>query len=236
MQYPGGKGQYGVYQKIINLMPPHEVYIETHLGGGAVMRNKRPAMRNIAIELDPKTIRGWKNCDGLDIELIQADAVTYLRSYQFTGRELIYCDPPYLRETRKKHKALYRYEYTYEQHAELLKVIKSLPCMVMISGYKSPLYAELLEGWNTYSFEAGCHHGTATEHLWMNYPAPVELHDYRYLGDTFRERERLKKITQNMVRRFRSMPVLERRALVAAINSSCGPEATCTGRDFFKSL
>ncbi|ODS31873.1 MAG: D12 class N6 adenine-specific DNA methyltransferase, partial [Candidatus Scalindua rubra] len=24
-------------------MPPHEVYIETHLGGGAVMRNKRPS-------------------------------------------------------------------------------------------------------------------------------------------------------------------------------------------------
>ena len=31
MNYPGGKG--GVYQRLINLMPPHEVYIETHLGG-----------------------------------------------------------------------------------------------------------------------------------------------------------------------------------------------------------
>ena len=42
----------------------------------------------------------------------------------------------------------------------------------------------------------------------MNYPAPVELHDYRYLGDTFRERERLKKISENLVRRFRAMPVV----------------------------
>ncbi|KHE92566.1 MAG: hypothetical protein SCABRO_01681, partial [Candidatus Scalindua brodae] len=39
MNYPGGKG--GVFQKLINLMPPHDVYIETHLGGGAVIRNKR---------------------------------------------------------------------------------------------------------------------------------------------------------------------------------------------------
>ena len=188
------------------------------------MRNKRPAMRNIGIELDPKTIQLWNNYNGINIELIQADAAAYLKSYQFTGDELVYCDPPYLRETRKKHKALYKYEYTYEQHVELLKAIKSLPCMVMISGYKSLLYEELLEDWNTYSFKAGCHNGTATEYIWMNYPSPVQLHDYRYLGDTFRERERLKRITKNMIRRFRTMPVLKRRALLLAINSSCGSE------------
>ena len=198
--------------------------METHLGGGGVMRNKRPAMRNIGIELDPKTIQLWNNYNGINIELIQADAAAYLKSYQFTGDELVYCDPPYLRETRKKHKTLYKYEYTYEQHVELLKAIKSLPCMVMISGYKSLLYEELLEDWNTYSFKAGCHNGTATEYIWMNYPSPVQLHDYRYLGDTFRERERLKRITKNMIRRFRTMPVLKRRALLLAINSSCGSE------------
>ena len=86
-------------------MPPHEVYIETHLGGGGVMRNKRPAMRNIGIELDAETIRMWNNYNEIDIEIIQADAVAYLKSYHFRGNELIYCDPPYLRETRKKHKA-----------------------------------------------------------------------------------------------------------------------------------
>ena len=36
MTYPGGKGGNGFYQKIINLIPPHDVYIETHLGGGAI--------------------------------------------------------------------------------------------------------------------------------------------------------------------------------------------------------
>jgi len=54
MNYPGGKG--GVYHKLINLMPPHEIYIETHLGGGAIMRNKYPAKRNIGIEIDSQVI------------------------------------------------------------------------------------------------------------------------------------------------------------------------------------
>lgn len=57
-RYPGGKG--GVFQRLINLMPSHEVYIESHLGGGAVMRNKRPAERNMGIEIDLKVIKQWQ--------------------------------------------------------------------------------------------------------------------------------------------------------------------------------
>ncbi|HDH10678.1 MAG TPA: hypothetical protein ENG83_00475, partial [Nitrospirae bacterium] len=45
-----------------------------------------------------------------------------------------------------------------------MKVIKSLPCMVMISGYKSPLYTKALEGWNTYSFSIHCSSCLRTTH------------------------------------------------------------------------
>ena len=218
--YPGGKGENGIFQRLINLIPPHEIYIETHLGGGAVMRNKRPARDNIGIEIDPEVIKLWRATNQINFELVQGDAVTFLKNYQFTGKELVYCDPPYLRETRKKQYPLYKYEYSNEQHIELLETIKAFPCMVMISGYHSRLYAEMLQGWCTYSFQAGCHHGVATEYVWMNYPAPIELHDYRYLGDTFRERERLKLIKRNWIRRLKSMPVLEREALLSAIKTT----------------
>ena len=191
MNYPGGKG--GVFQKIINLMPPHEVYIESHLGGGAVMRNKRAARRNIGIEIDPEVVEMWEKMSPVGFELAHDDAIHYLKKYRFTGEELVYCDPPYLRETRKKDERLYRYDYSHEQHRELIEVLKSLSCMVMISGYESALYKELLKGWDTHRFQAACHHGVATEWLWMNYSAPVELHDYRYLGNAFRERERIKR-------------------------------------------
>lgn len=52
MTYPGGKNGSGVYQAIINLMPPHRVYIEPFLGGGAIMRLKRPAIANIGVDSD----------------------------------------------------------------------------------------------------------------------------------------------------------------------------------------
>jgi DNA adenine methylase len=216
MKYPGGKGS--VYKRLINLMPPHEVYIETHLGGGAIMRNKRPAQRNIGIEIDPKVLALWRN-EPIEFELIQADAIEYLKRYQFTGNELLYCDPPYLRETRKKSKKLYRYEYTYEQHRALLELLRSLPCMIMLSGYESALYIDYLKGWHAQCYTVGCHHGTAVEWVWMNYPSPVELHDYRHLGNNFREREKLKKRATKWARRLQAMPVLERQALLIALQS-----------------
>lgn len=55
MGYPGGKGR--LWQDIVALMPPHDTYIETHLGGGAVIRNKRPARVNIGVDIDPHTTR-----------------------------------------------------------------------------------------------------------------------------------------------------------------------------------
>ena len=218
MNYPGGKG--GVFRNLINMMPPHEVYIETHLGGGAVMRNKRPALRNIGIDIDPKVMQMWTNYNQVNIELHQTDAIIFLKNYHFTGKELIYCDPPYLRETRKKRARLYNYEYSKEQHIELLKVIKTLPCMVMISGYKSTLYPVALDGWHTHFFKAACQHGIATEYLWMNYPLPKELHDYRYLGNNFREREDIKLKAERWVRRFKAMPVIERQFLLSVIHSA----------------
>ena len=52
MTYPGGKAGAGVYQTLINLMPPHRVYIEAFVGGGAVLKTKRPAQYSIAIDRD----------------------------------------------------------------------------------------------------------------------------------------------------------------------------------------
>ena len=64
MVYPGGKNGAGVYQTIINLMPPHDVYIEPFLGGGAIMRQKRPALLNIGVDLDPSTIARFNDDAG----------------------------------------------------------------------------------------------------------------------------------------------------------------------------
>ncbi|HKX30607.1 MAG TPA: DNA adenine methylase [Blastocatellia bacterium] len=222
--YPGGKAQAGVYQKIINQIPPHEVYIEAFLGAGAILRAKRPARRSIGIDRDPAVLIQWSNysIDGLITHC--TDAIEFLSRYQWQGNEVVYADPPYVRSTRSYQRDLYRFEMDDGDHARLLDVLKLLPIPVLISGYWSSLYAEALAGWRALTFNAVKRSGeVAEEWLWCNFPEPVELHDYRYLGEDFRQRERIKRKTERWRRRLDRMPLLERRALMLAISGDGGP-------------
>lgn len=220
MSYDGGKGQAGVFQRIINQMPPHDVYIEGCLGAGAVLRAKKPAPWSIGIELDPEVLNVWQNHSIEKLSLVNADVVTWLRESlpKFQPNNLIYLDPPYLMETRRSQRPLYRYEMSNEQHEQLLSIARSLPCKVMISGYWSQMYADKLIGWRTINFQAMTRGGQpATEWLWMNFAEPTRLHDYQYLGENFRERERIKKKINRWKGKLERMPETERRALLAAI-------------------
>jgi hypothetical protein len=306
MTYPGGKNGAGVYQTIINLMPPHEVYIEPFLGSGAVMRLKRPALLNIGVDLvaaselpmkafsagnADEDLHG-KNSDwrrhrtpemamvatrsvnddrarhhhplemaipaeiirnnegariileqssnsaippvlsplsamadppaafptmGPTFEFHQSDGVSFLKRFRFRGNEFVYCDPPYLMETRSGRR-LYEFEMPAIAHRRLLRVIRKLPCMAMISGYWSEMYANALAGWNVETYNAVTRGGTVkTEYLWFNFPRPTGLHDYRYLGQGFRERERIKRKKARWTARLKRLPTLERQALLSAI-------------------
>jgi hypothetical protein len=64
------------------------------------------------------------------------------------------------------------------------------------------------------------HGGPRTEWLWCNFPEPIALHDYRYLGVGFRERERIKRKKQRWTARLHGLPMLERQALLAAIDEA----------------
>ena len=230
MSYPGGKAGDGVYQRLISLMPPHDVYIEPFVGGGALLCRKRPARLNIGVDLDAEVIRQWQartarasdtaggiaTHDKAKFTFHVGDGLAFLQSYPFTGRELVYCDPPYVLRTRTSRQ--YRYEMTDAQHAALLAILTTLPCAVMLSGYWTAMYAEALDGWTTITYEAMTRGGrVATEWLWMNYPRPLHLHDYRYLGEGFRERERIRRKKQRWVNRLQTMPHLERQALLSAV-------------------
>ena len=154
---------------------------------------------------------------GSSFRFLCGDGVAFLKGYRFDGSELVYCDPPYVRSTRTG-RDLYRFEMTDLQHRRLLRVIQNLPCMVMISGYWSDLYADALKSWKRVSFQAMTRRGPRTEWLWFNFEQPAALHDYRYLGRDFRERERIKRRTERWVARLERMPGLERRALLARLD------------------
>lgn len=255
--YPGGKGN--VFREIINLMPPHRVYIEAFLGGGAVMRNKRPARFNIGIERNKSVIletaseiaphapiewttgvklpeQGLKTTTIIvddkpqSWRFINGDCVQWLASFPFKGDELVYFDPPYVRSSRKSAAPLYAFELDDDQHINLLHLAMHLPCKVMISGYHSDLYDQMLAGWHSHEFQAVTRGGSmATEVVWFNYPRPVELHDYQWIGANFRERDRIKKKMRRWTAKLHNMSETDRAAILWAMQeagfTAAAPEA-----------
>jgi hypothetical protein len=225
MGYPGGKNGSGVYQWIINQIPPHDLYVEPFLGGGAILLAKRPALASIAIDVDAAPVRKFDgHGDALGIPrlmVLQKDGIDWLAEHGpgFGERAFVYLDPPYLMNTRKSQRDLYAHELSDDDHRRLLDIILNLRCMVAISGYWSEMYNDALASWRSSTFQTMTRGGSpATEYLWMNYAPPVALHDYRYLGYNFRERERIKRKKTRWLKRLETMPDAERYAMLAAID------------------
>lgn len=213
MRYPGGKGQAGTYHKIINLMPPHEVYIETHLGGGNILERKKPALATIAIDADAALIDQWRKRNIAGVTLIHGDAAAFIKTYPFTGNELVYSDPPYVMSTRRGGK-IYRHEYTDQDHEQLLSSLLAIPACVMLSGYRNAMYDDSLKAWNRIDFQAMTRAGPAIESVWFNFEQPQILHDVSYAGHDFRERERIKRKKLRWRAKLQSLPSIERQAIL----------------------
>lgn len=222
--YPGSKAGCGVWQRIISQMPEHTRYFELFLGSGAVLSRKRLAPGgNVGADLDPRAISAWKRRHRLmpQIKVMVADAGRILSTdpAMEDSDTLVYLDPPYLAETRTR--AFYTYEFDrVEQHEHLLQtVFEKTACKVMISGYDSPLYRAMLGHWRRIEYTAMTRGGPRTECLWMNFPAGLPLHDPRWIGDGFRERERIKRKRERWRRRFEAMPAEERQVIREALEA-----------------
>ena len=218
MPYPGGKAGDGTYQLLINQIPPHERYVELFAGGAAVLRHKRAAAASIAVESDPVPARALRALEIPGLEVMEVCALRWLDAYKPRPGDFLFADPPYLMESRSSKREIYRREFHRPaQHRALLERLKRLPVPVMLCGYSTPLYQLALAGWRTLTYSSVTRGGSvAEEWLWMSYPEPLELHDYRYLGAGYRERERIKRKKLRWRRRLQEMPALERFAVLAA--------------------
>ncbi len=211
--YFGSKATSGLCQPIIALMPPHDTYIETHLGGGAIMRRKPPALRNIGIDLNQRALERF-HC-AYPVELVHGCAHRFLADYDYRGRELIYCDPPYLLETRSSSRR-YRFDYEEPDHLELLGLLKKLPCPVILSSYPSALYDECLAGWQSVELQVMNQGGVRTEKLWFNF-TPDRVHWAKYTGKNHTDRQRIRRKAEIWGRRYRALPPGERLAVLSAL-------------------
>ena len=213
MGYFGSKATSGLCQPLIAMMPPHATYIETHLGGGAIMRRKPPALHNIGIDRDARALAGFE-CD-YPVELVHGCAHRFVAGYAFEGTEFIYSDPPYLKHTRTSRRR-YRYDYEEADHIEWLELLKGVPCRVMVSGYPSALYEERLAGWRRVQWQVMNQGGVRTECVWFNF-APDRVHWARYAGKNFTDRQRIKRKAAGWGRRYAALPVPERLAVLGAM-------------------
>ncbi len=213
MSYFGSKATSGLCQPIIAMMPPHDTYIETHLGGGAIMKRKPPALKNIGIDIDPKPLAAFD--DNYPVQKIQGCAHRFLADYPYRGRELIYSDPPYLHHTRTSNRR-YRFEYQEEDHIDLLSLLKTLPCSIILSGYPSTLYDDLLTGWRTTELQVMNQGGVRTEKLWYNFSID-RVHWASFAGKNFTDRQRIKRKAARWGKQYQAMPRAERVAVLAAM-------------------
>lgn len=102
-----------------------------------------------------------------DVQIEHMDAIDLIRRFNYKD-VLIYCDPPYVLQTR--HGKQYRCELDDEGHERLLDALVEHKGPAIISGYDNDLYADKLREWHreetvAYSQVAS----RKKEVIWMNF-------------------------------------------------------------------
>ena len=116
-------------------------------------------------ELPDRIMKASERLRGVQIECKQA--IDVIERYDFEN-VLIYCDPPYMLETRSQKQ--YKNEMTKEDHQNLLEVLKKSKGHVVISGYDSKLYNDILRGWNKQEIVCRTQSSKKSkEVIWMNF-------------------------------------------------------------------
>lgn len=113
---------------------------------------------------------------GVTIESL--DALDLLRKYD-RPECLAFVDPPYLMSTRSGGK-VYRHELADGRHRDLAELLRAFSGMVIMSGYPSPLYDSLYEGWHCATHSAWtCMSTPRIEAIWLNPAATAALEKHR---------------------------------------------------------
>lgn len=289
--YPGGKSGAGIYQRLINLIPRHELLVSAFAGQCGVTRNIKPAEHTIVIDADARVCEWWdswrRKKEGRDLEIHHCDSIEWLRfrfgltEYSAPGsgvaraggedlaaesigdrgsrmiprpvmspcdrkpqkkattagdaelvgsavpqdhmaKAFVFCDPPYVLAERS-HGKQYECELTDDDHRRLLEILTQLPssrARIMLCGYASPIYSAVDRDWQAINHRVPTRGGLQDERIWMNYSQPERLHDYRFIGDCRRSRERIRRRQRNWLSQLNAMPDPERLAMLEALRAT----------------
>lgn len=226
--YPGSKGQDGVWQRIIGQMPPHSTYCEPFFGSGEIFWHKRRAASSILIDrLPPARLPGLAKAQSdAGASVITGDAIGILPALDLPADAVVYCDPPYVLSTRQGRLYYGDNELSDQDHQALLFVLDQLPCRILLSGYPSKLYGDFFcfkPAWRRIDYRTRTRGKTLTECLWCNFPEPIDLHDWRYAGQTYRQRLTFKRLARRWLKKLAAMPERKRGYVLDAIENHYVP-------------
>ena len=194
---------------IVSLLPEHEHYVEPFCGGLSVLFDKRPSRMETVNDLDGELMTFWRVLRDQPEQLIRACMLTPHSRAELTATwdptdddlELArriwcrlaqgrsgtlrntgwrhYIDPPYHGTTRGWGNN-YRPELKTElEHRELAAALADCKAAVVLSGYASPLYDELYDGWHRAEQQTMTGNAKTdkarTEVLWANQPLGDQL-------------------------------------------------------------
>jgi DNA adenine methylase len=233
-RYPGGKSGNHTYKTIINQIPPIKALISLFSGNAGIerrinMRGGLLRLNDLNNEVYHRYLEIEKQVPGdILLSVSNYDGIEMLKKYieqpvKNKSKTLIYCDPPYLFETRSSQRAIYGiHEWNYDGHVEFLKLIKQATeagYLIAISHPNNMLYASILDAWRTIEYYTVVSSGKKMrDTLWMNYPQPEKLQHYSYIGSNYRERENKKRQLLRLSRKIQCLPDPDRNKLLDILN------------------
>lgn len=103
------------------------------------------------------------------VQIECSPAIDLMERYDYEN-VFMYLDPPYLLGTRSGKQKQYKHEMSDEDHEEMLQKAIGSKAKIMISGYASEMYDDMLAGWRRKEFRSHAEMGNRwTEVVWMNY-------------------------------------------------------------------
>lgn len=216
--YNGGKGGDGVYQRIINLIPPHKVWIEMFGGSGAVTKHIYAAEQSFIIEVDTVQAVKLKREIQDRAVVINANAMNIVGVSTPAGVDVcIFADPPYLKMVRTCQRSIYKAEWVERDHEKFLQWVRERKEKIIITHPICEMYLHQLAGWNKLEYKYMSRGGIRDDCAWYNYPTPETLHDYSYAGSTRTERQRIERKIDRELLKLSKLQAIERNAIIAAI-------------------
>lgn len=235
-KYPGQKKINGLYHKIINQIPKHEVYYEIFAGTGAIGK--------LLIEQNCKAYYYFNDIDTKIAEQLYSELITNAKhqilkseisiwnnragiiltqlrlqdyKHKILGNSFVFIDAPYLLSTRHSNTPVYSHEFTDLDHKQLLLQLPKLNCNIMVVHPECEVYDKHLKGWRKVLVKVRYNNKTSIDCLYMNYEEPKLLQTDAFLGKDCWDRQRIKRKSDNLIKKLKALPDLERKFIIKRV-------------------